>query len=309
MQQEDGAAAPDDIGDVSIMDTLTTTVAGFWQDTIERMPFLVAGLVVLIATWLVKMLVEKLADSALRRANVRTNLRQVIVRLIVIGIWVIGFMIAAMVIFPGLTPAKVLGALGIASVAIGFAFKDIFENFFAGILLLWKFPFEDGDFIECEDIKGKVEEVTIRMSKIRQTDGVLVVLPNSYLFKNPVYVLTTNDQRRTDLMVGIGYDEKVEEAIPVIEKALQSCETVNQDRGFQIFPKSFGASSVDIEVAWWCDATPLGVRKSRGEVVPAIKQALDEAGIEIPYPYRTLTFRENSPVPLDTEQLSGDDKD
>jgi len=64
----------------------------------------------------------------------------------------------------------------------------------------------------------------------------------------------------------------------------------------KIFPRAFGPSSIDIEVAWWTDSTPLAVRRSRGEVITAIKAALDDAGIEIPFPYRTLTFKETLQV-------------
>ena len=296
---------PDSLADVSIIETLNQTLAMIWKGFIESLPLLAVAVIILILAWIVSRIVDKVLSTALEKAGFRTNLRQVISRLVNILIWLVGFMAAAMVVFPGMTPAKLLGAVGLAGVAIGFAFKDIFENFFAGILLLWKFPFEDGDFIECEDITGKVEEITIRMSKVRQTDGVLVVLPNAYLFKNPVYVLTEQDRRRQTLMTGIGYDESIEEALPVIEKALKSCDLIDQDKPIQLFPKEFGASSIDIETRFWSKPTPLDQRKARAQAVTAIKKALDEAGIEIPYAYRTITFRDNSPVPLDTDKLSG----
>ena len=68
--------------------------------------------------------------------------------------------------------------------------------------------------------------------------------------------------------------------------------SIKKDEEIQIFPHAFGASSIDIEVAWWTDPLPVDIRRSRGEVITAIKRALDNAGIEIPFPYRTLTFKE-----------------
>jgi len=204
-----------------------------------------------------------------------------------------------MVVFPGLTPSKALGALGIASVAIGFAFKDIFENFFAGILLLWRFPFEEGDFIKCQDITGQVEDVSIRMTKIRRVSGELAVVPNSMLFKNPVEVITNRNRRRIAIVTGIAYGEDIEHAVSVIGDALNNCKTVDKDEEIQIFPKEFGSSSIDIEVAWWTDPKPVDVRRSRAEVVAAVKKSLDEAAIEIPFPYRTLTFKN----PLETRSI------
>jgi small conductance mechanosensitive channel len=78
----------------------------------------------------------------------------------------------------------------------------------------------------------------------------------------------------------------------VIEKAIRDCESVDKSYPIQIFPKAFGSSSMDIEVAWWTEPKPLDIRRSRGKVVAAIKRALDKEGIEIPFPHRTLTFKE-----------------
>ncbi|WP_342347861.1 mechanosensitive ion channel family protein, partial [uncultured Nitrospira sp.] len=213
-----------------------------------------------------------------------------------IGIWIVGILIAAIIIFPSLTPGKILTGLGLGSIAIGFAFKDIFENFLAGILILLREPFQLGDFIECQELEGYVEEITIRDTHIRQTDGQRVVIPNSLLFKNPVTVRTDRDLRRVTIMCGIAYGEDVNTGREVIRHALEGLSTVNQEKDIQIFAQGFGASSIDFEVTWWTGSRPVDIRKSKDKVVAAVKQALDSAGIEIPFPYRTLTFKE----PLET---------
>ncbi|WP_233520494.1 mechanosensitive ion channel family protein [Flocculibacter collagenilyticus] len=291
----------------SATETLEQTVIGILHDFISHIPYIIAGLVVLMFTALFSFLIGKFVHKMAGRSDMRNSLRELLQRLTRITVWGFGFLLTAMVIFPGLTPAKALGGLGLASVAIGFAFKEIFENFFAGILLLWKYPFEKGDFIECEGIMGKVEDISVRMSQVRKTDGQLVVMPNSFLFKNPVYVLTNKTIRRITIMTGVAYDEDANAAIPVIEKAVKSCETVKTDQPVEVFLHAFGASSIDIEVAWWATPTPLGYRKSKSEVVGAIKAALDEAGIEIPFPYRTLTFKE--PLPIQQQNNGSDLKE
>ena len=222
----------------------------------------------------------------------RQSLKDLTVKLVTIAIWLVGLLLTAMMWFPGLTPASALGGLGLLSIAVGFAFQDIFENFFAGVLLLWQFPFEKGDFIECEDISGKVEDINVRMTQIRQTTGELVLVPNSTLFKNPVTVLTDQHKRRMRLVCGVGYDEDVTSAVETVTKAIEGCSTVAKDRDIQCYPCEFNSSSVDIELTWWTDPQPGKMRASRAEVLVAVKVALDEAGIEIPYPYRTLDFKE-----------------
>lgn len=276
-----------DVG-TSIQQTLLT----IWSDFIDHSPFFVAGLIALFFTWLIASLFQRFSRKLLSRWRKRQSLRDLIARLLNIAIWMIGILITAMIMFPGLTPTRALGAMGIVSIAIGFAFRDIFENFFAGILILWRYPFETGDFIECEDITGRVEDITVRMSMIRKTTGELVVIPNSVLFKNPVQVLTDQSQRRVTIIAGVAYGEDVSEAVKVIEQALKDCETIAADRPLQVFPQSFASSSIDIEVTWWTGAKPVDIRRSRGEVVTAVKSSLDQAGIEIPFPYRTLTFKE-----------------
>lgn len=275
------------------------------EASIAHSPFIVAGIVVLVITALLAPFSDFLVHKMMSQSRRRESFVDLIALLSRIAIWVIGITVASMLVFPGLTPTKALGGLGIASVAIGLAFRDIFENFFAGILLLWKFPFEKGDWIECGDISGRVEDITVRMTALRTVRDELIVVPNSVLYKNSVNILTMNSLRRMEIMAGIAYDENVEEAVPVIEQAVRSCPSVSDDKPVQIFPNAFGASSIDIEVAWWTGSTPLERRRSRGEVVTAIKAALDKAGIEIPYPYRTLVFKDNSALRLEEKSGGG----
>ncbi|MEC5127344.1 mechanosensitive ion channel family protein [Verrucomicrobiales bacterium BCK34] len=289
--QEIEKSVPTNVKDVT--ETLQDTVGGVWGTFIERLPFIVAGIVVLIATAILVSIFTRVLNRFLRRnESMRDSLRDLLGRLASIALWFVGLTIAAIVVFPGIDLAKALGGLGLLSVAVGLAFQDIFENFFAGILLLWRFPFEKGDFIECGDVEGKVADVQIRMTLIRKSTGELIIVPNSYLFKNPVEVLTDKPLRRVHITAGVGYGEDVAASTRVIIEALESCETVSTQKPVEVYPSGFGASSVDIDVAWWTDSKPGRVRRSRGEVITSIKRALDEAGIEIPFPYRTLTFSE-----------------
>lgn len=275
-----------------VSSTIQDTLFTIWSNFIAHVPYLAGAIAVLFFTWLATVAISRFGERLFSKSRLRQSLQELIIRLIVIGVWIFGFLLAAMIVFPGLTPAKALGGLGLMSVAVGFAFKDIFENFFAGILLLWRYPFENGDYIECDGVEGKIERTEIRLTKIRKTNGELVVVPNSHLFKNPVRVLTDQNKRRVTITTGVAYSENLDESIDVISRAVERCETVEKQKPVQVFPSAFGSSSIDIEVTWWTDAKPLDVRRSTGEVITVVKKALDDAGIEIPFPYRTLTFSE-----------------
>ena len=297
----------DEVATVDIVDsvdemtlTLWQTVAEMWNSFLAHVPYILAGALILCLTWFVTYLLSIVGNKILGYWHKRESLKELILRLLSILVWVLGLLLTAIVIFPGLTPTKALSGLGLVSIAVGLAFKDIFENFFAGILILWRFPVERGDFIECEGVSGKIEQVLVRMSYIRKTSGELVVVPNSFLFKNPVKILTSLDKVRVTITVGVAYGENLAEAVSLIEQTVKNCETVLSDEPVQIFPNEFGSSSMDMEVTWWTESQPVDVRRSRADVVIAVKAALDEAGIEIPFPYRTLTFAD--PVELKSLQ-------
>ena len=167
------------------------------------------------------------------------------------------------------------------------------------------------DHVECEGVDGQVEKITIRDTYIRRTDGQLVLVPNAMLFKNPVYILTDRPQRRTTIICGVAYGENVDEARKVIEAAVKGVDSVDQSRPVQIFAQAFGSSSIDFEVTWWTGSKPVEVRRSRDAVVAAVKAALDAAGIEIPFPYRTLTFKHPLSIATskDDERASTTDDD
>jgi len=296
----------DDIDVGQALGHVRTSLSVLWRDFLKRLPLIAAAIIVLFMTAAVNKVAAMIVTRTARRSGLRPSLRDLLIQLTTFFVWLTGLMVAAIVVFPGMTPAKLLTVLGLSSVAIGFAFKDIFENFFAGILILWRFPFDAGDYIECGEIEGKVEAITIRMSQIRQVDGQLVVVPNALLFKQPVHVLTNSKTRRVTVICGVAYGEDVDQCREVIEQAVTDCKTVETEKPIEVFARQFGASSIDFEVTWWTGSTPLEVRQSRDEVVAKVKRSLDEAGIEIPFPYRTLTF--NQPLQL-INASDGNDSD
>lgn len=274
---------------------LAEAVGGMVDSLIAMLPQLLIALLVLIAVAFLVRIADRVVLKLTTRAKLRESLRDLARIAVRVGLWFAGIMVAATIVFPSFGPGQLVATAGLASIAIGFAFQDIFENFFAGILILWNFPFENGDFIEVDGLMGRVEDVEIRMTRIRKPDGELVLVPNATIFKNKVTVKTNRRHRCIEVAVGIAYGEDVAEGRRVILEAVKGCDTVQSDAPPEVLASGFGASSIDFDVLWWCNATPIDERRSRDQVIEAIKKALDEAGIEIPYPYRTLTFSKNEP--------------
>ncbi|MDF1832074.1 MAG: mechanosensitive ion channel family protein [Porticoccaceae bacterium] len=259
---------------------------------VKILPLLGVAFFVIIFTWVLSLILTNLLSRSLSNSRIRKSLSELFVTLFKVIIWTSGILIAVTIIFPSLTAGKLLTALGLGSVAVGLAFKDIFENFFAGILIMLRKPMRIGDYIECEGIQGKVEIISIRETYLRQTDDQLVLVPNSFLFKNPLLILTDQELRRFDIVVGIAYDQDVSVAQSVIENAVSSLNIVNDEKPVEVYAREFNSSSIDFNVRWWAESTPLGMHQSKDQVVTTIKEALDKENIEIPFPYRTLTFKE-----------------
>ncbi len=275
------------------------------RSAIELSPNLLAALCFLAFTWAVAAIAKLSVGKILKYRRARPALLDAVKTIVAVIVWSIGILLAATIALPGLSPSEALAGIGIGSIAIGLAFRDIFENFLAGLLILLRKPMRIGDYVICEDVEGHVERITIRDTYLRRTDGVLVMVPNAFIYKHPVEVLTDRTLRRQEIIVGVAYGENVDEARSVIEGSLSKLETIEDSRPIQVFAKNFGSSSIDFEVAWWTKSAPVDIRRSRDEVVAAIKSALDAAGIEIPFPYRTLVFKDRVGVHLkgsETEQ-------
>jgi small-conductance mechanosensitive channel len=198
------------------------------------------------------------------------------------AILIIGALVAVTAAFPGFTPANFISALGIGGIAIGFAFKDIFENFLAGILLLFSRPFRIGDQIIYDRYEGTVEEIQARATWLKTYDGRRILIPNSELFKNSVTVNTAFDNRRLEYDFKISADQDVERAKQVIVDVMRRCEDVLPDPRADVIVINFDAGSVTIRARWWSRSRTSDVLLAQDRVLSAARAALVSAGVKLP---------------------------
>lgn len=281
---------------MNYVDTVMGQLQSMAESFFASLPNLVIALIVLIVTWLIAKFAIRIANALTGKSSLRPSLKNLIDTLVKLGIWLVGLMLAMIIMLPGFTPTSLIAGLGIGAVAIGFAFQDIFENFLAGVLIMLREKMRIGDIIECEGITGKVEHITLRETYVRKLSGEVTLVPNSILFKNPVEILTDETQRRHQVVAGVSYDTDLDHAASVIKKAVESIDGIETDKGIDIFASEFNSSSVDFTVRWWAGSKPRAMWETRDAVIRAIKRSFDDAGIEIPFPYITHTFKE--PVPI-----------
>jgi small conductance mechanosensitive channel len=250
-----------------------------------------------VARWL-KLLVKRLT----RRHRQARNLGMVLGRLAQGAVILLGLFVALSIVVPTFRAGDLVQLLGISGVAIGFAFRDILQNFLAGILILLTEPFKIEDQIVFKDFEGTVENIETRATTIRTYDGRRIVIPNSELFTNSVTVNTAFDARRIEYDVGIGYGDDVNEAKRLMLEAIHSIDDVLRDPAADVLVLELAESSVNIRARWWIKPPRrIDDLNSRDKVISAIKQKLYvENGIDLPYPTRQILFHDQ------TEETDGD---
>ncbi len=266
--------------------TVFDMVEGFFA----QLPLIGVGIVVFLIFLGIAYLARKVIRTTATKANIDEMLSSLLARIGYIIIVVFGLFVAATVIFPGINAGDLIAGLGIGSVALGFAFKDVLQNLFAGFLILLYRPFKIGDQIKINDFEGTVEEINVRATKIKTYDGERVVIPNSDLYMDAVLVRTAFPHRRTKILVGIGYDDDHEEARKTLLDVLKKTEGVLNDPAPDVNVYELADSSVNMRLLYWTDSQQSSTRKTADRVVSAVKKALDDAGIEIPFPQRVLTI-------------------
>ena len=267
----------------------------------ERLPYLVVAFVVFVVFYIAAKLIRSVVRGVSLRRKRHRNVGVVLGRLMQWVVVFLGLMIALVIALPTFKPAQLVQFLGISSVAIGFAFRDVLQNFLAGILLLLNEPFRVGDQIRMGDLEGTVEEIETRATMIRTYDNRRIVVPNAELFTNAVTVNTAYDKRRLEYDIGIGYGDDIEAAKRVMLEAMQSTKDVASDPAPEVLVYEFGESTVNLRARWWIvPPRRSDALDSRDQVLTAIKRGLSENGIDLPFPTRQILFHDQ------TEETDGD---
>ena len=294
----------DMLGDkVNEYQTIMTSANHLLQQMISRIPYLIVASLVFVIFWVLSIFFKKAVTRILGSRKHHQNLVTVFRRVGSALILFLGFMVAMIIAVPSFTPGKLIGALGIGSVAIGFAFKDIFQNLLSGILLLLSEPFRIGDQIISGNFEGTVEDIQIRATTIRTYDGRKVVIPNSQLYTSTMTVNTAYSQRRLEFDVGIGYENNIIDVQRVILSVLKAAPTVSKLAEPSVIATALADSSVVLRVRWFIDdGTQTNRVASINEVIILVKEALEKANISIPFPVTTLDT--NHPLLVKIENSS-----
>ncbi len=262
---------------------------------IVMLPNLVLAAIVFALFFAAASTLKSLVKRLTRRYRHARNLGMVLGRLSQGVVILIGLFVALSIVIPSFKAGDLIQLLGISGVAIGFAFRDILQNFLAGILILLTEPFRIDDQIVFKGFEGTVESIETRATTIRTYDGRRIVIPNSELFTNSVMVNTAFENRRLEYDVGIGYGDDIDLAKRLILEALRSVDGVLSEPAPDVLVMELAESTVDIRVRWWISPPRRAdALDARDRVLTAIKKKLTANGIDLPFPTQQILFHDQT---------------
>ena len=285
---------------------LTTLATEYYKAAIALIPKLVLGFLLFFIFLFLANRTRKFSRSRLQEHvddPLVANFLSQVIRSILIIIGVFGLLNTLGL---GRAATTVIAGAGLSAFIIGFAFKDIGENFLAGILMAFKRPFRVGDVVETGEVKGTIVSLTIRETQIKTFDGKDVYVPNAQIIKNPIINYTIDGYLRLDFLVGLDYGDDIARGIQIILKTLTGIpEILQQQKPPNVVVEELATSTINIRVYFWINTFDPEVSglEAKSRALHDVCQALTEAGYYLPADI--LEVKSYQDAPLLTQKKSG----
>jgi small conductance mechanosensitive channel len=252
------------------------------ESAVTIIPRVLAALLVIGLFWLLAATVRYLMRLLFRRIVSDLTVENLIKQVAYYSIWTLGIIVAVDAF--GFDPEVVLTSLGLTSLALGFALRDILSNYVSGILILTMRPFEIGDQIVVGDTEGTVERINLRATQIRTYDGRIILVPNAELFTSRVTNNTSAPVRRASVNLFLGYEVDLRQVSEVLMAAMQATEGVLTDPTPSIRIRELNRDDIQVEARFWTDSRRSDYLLTSSAVRVSLLDALKQAGIPMPDP-------------------------
>ena len=270
---------------------------------IDKLPEVFWGLIGLTLIILLGKLIQKLLARRLSRRMDDKLLADFTAKIVFAVFVVFGIMLFLQVLGLGKAVGGLLAGAGVTAIVLGFAFKDIGENFLAGIFLAFGRPFSIGDLIEVQAIKGVVKEMNFRNTHVRTYDGKDIYVPNALLFKEPLTNYTRDGLLRYDFTIGLDYEDDIANAINCILQTLHNLTEIEQSEGLKPFVAidQFATSTVNLSIFYWVNVfnKRIDVTRTKNETMTAVIKELTLQGFTLPADILEVKTYREYPVKID----------
>jgi len=245
----------------------------------------VGALAILIIGWMLAGWVRSMVDRGLSKVpNMDSTLRPFLSNIVR---WIIlAFVIVAVLGQFGVETTSIIAVLGAAGLAIGLALQGTLSNVAAGVMLLILRPFKVGDFISAGSLSGTVIEIGLFTSELKTADGIYIMAPNSQIWNTVITNFGRNATRRIDVLVGIAYDDNIDDAQNALQKLMEDNDLVLKDPVPMTMVMELGDSSVNINMRCWVNNADYW--NALWDLNKGAKMAVEDAGCSIPFPQRDV---------------------
>ena len=257
------------------------------SDDVSRLvKIVIMTLVVLVVAKIVCIVAKKLISRFFKKFEGDESLTYATYTIVRTLIWVIGLLIILDLF--GFNTASLLTVLGAAGLTIGLAMKDSLSNIAAGIMLLILRPYKQGDYIDCGSISGNIQQMGMFSTVLKTPDGLFVSAPNSVVFGTPIKNYSRNPTRRTDITVGIGYEDSLPVALNILKEIMMQEPMVLKDPAPEVLVAELADSSVNLTLRYWTASE--NYWPAYWTIKAKLKPVIEGAGLNIPFPQRVVTF-------------------
>lgn len=278
------------------LDSVQTELSELYWQAARALPFVLLAIIVLLLSWLAAAGVAMLARRGLRERIPSPLLLNFAARAIAIPIFLLGlYFILKVANLTGLA-LTVLGGTGIVGIVLGFASRDIVENFLASFFLSLQRPFRTGDYIDVAGVEGIVQNLNTRTTVLLTLDGAHIQIPNALVFKDKVINHSASPYRRSDFNVGIGYDSVISDAQDLVLSVLRDHSGVLESPEPLVLVDNLGSATVNLKCLYWFDSETYSPIKIKSALLRLTKQTLMKAGISMPDETREVIFPQGVPV-------------
>ncbi|KAA5825548.1 mechanosensitive ion channel [Algibacter amylolyticus] len=267
-------------------------LTGWLETIITNLPNLAIAIIVMVVFYYISKYVSRLVGKLVSKKVHQDSLVSIITKITAVAIIAIGLFLALGVLNLSKTLETLIGAAGVSGLVIGLALQGTLSNTFAGIVLSFRKSVELGHWVETNGYSGEVVEISLKNFVIKESDNNMVLIPNKSILENPLknYSLTT--KMRVFIECGVGYESDLDEVKRLTQQTIANeFDQVKKPEDVEFYYTEFGGSSINYLCRFWIESeSMLEKLKAKTNAIIAIKKAYDKAGINIPFPIRTLQF-------------------
>jgi len=261
--------------------TFINQMETLYEATVDRLPYVVAGLLILGAFWLIGRLIGGVFQMAYRRSLIDERLKVLIGRFISAIAIVIGVLSALTVAIPSLTVGEIIAGLGFTSFIIGFATKDILNNMLSGMLILWRRPFDVGDYLFVKDREGFVEHVGMRATALRLQSGEVALVPNGDIYTNPITIRTAGSRLRLTTVITVETSSDISTVKEILFESIAGLEGILNQPQPSVVISRIGREGLDYTLSAWIDTSRTDILALRDLILREITLSCVARGVKM----------------------------